>query len=118
MNVTSFDASKPVETRAGFPATINRTDLKNPLYPIGATYVDQAGEENMSVFTKTGHYSVDEVDHPNDLVNAGSRFKITCWLNVYPTRVYAFQTKEQADAQAAFLAGRIKCIDCSIDLPA
>lgn len=117
MNIVDFDPSKPVQTRCGKPATILCTDLKSPLYTIGARIVRDNGEEILSGFTAKGNFANDFSEDNNDLVNVGNRLKLTCWLNVYPTRVYAFQSKEQADAQAAFLAGRITCIDLNLDIP-
>ena len=118
MNLTQFDPSQPVMTRAKMPATINRTDLKNPLYPIGATYFDQSGEECMSVFTKNGFFSVDEVEHPNDLINVGSRLKTTAYLVVYPDgRTTARPNRAAADAWAAGIPGAV-VVEVNLDLPA
>lgn len=118
MNIVSFDPTKPVRTRADMPATINRTDLKNKRYPIGATYFDQIGEEIMSVFTANGSFASDEVPHPNDLINTGSRFKASGVINVFADgKIYAFPNADAAKAQQGLRAGFLACVPVNIDLP-
>jgi hypothetical protein len=119
MNLITFDPTKPVQTRSKQPAEIFTTSLQSTRYPIGAKFFNQAGEQLVSGFTSNGHYSTDEVDHPNDLINIGTGVTAFAVLNVYPGGVIkAFNSQATADAYATSLGGRITSVEVNIDFPA
>lgn len=118
MNLVSFDPTKPVQTRAGKPATIIATDLKSPRYVIVARFFDASGEEIVSGFTINGRYASDTVEDENDLINIGSRFKASGVINVFADgKIYAFPNADAAKAQQGLRAGFLACIPVNIDLP-
>lgn len=76
----TFDPTKPVQTRCGYPARILATDLKNPNHPIVAAVTKDSGTEMVESYKQCGtlwNSGLDEMD----LINIPQ--KHVRWVNVF-----------------------------------
>lgn len=98
----TFDPTKPVQTRCGYPARILATDVRGKFPVIAA--VEKGGTETVFQFGLDG--DCDETTRL-DLINIPQ--KHVRWVNVYATRADAVhKSKDLADAYCSH--DRIACI--------
>jgi len=102
MQIKKFDPTKPVQTRAGQPATILATDIDNPSYPIAARVrrEDNSLEVIMGYRANGQRFPFAHNDH--DLVNMPE--KRTLFMNVPKPgagSIRHYSTAENAKAAAS-----------------
>jgi hypothetical protein len=102
----TVDFTKPVQTRAGYPARVICTDCKNGDGPVIALVTmpedhPSAGEERVRHFYEDGRYLGEAKEHDYDLVNVPERSSQFCNVHTsasgFPYIGTGHETKESAE---------------------